>query len=514
MHGSPKVLVVGLDAADKNLLLQWADSGLLPTIARLRGESAWGVTLGPLGIHGTAVWESFATGVSPARHARHSERQIRTGTYETYRFMPTDLQCEAFWNPLSRAGKRVAVIDLPYVPLSEVNGVHVLDWMAHAANTGFRTWPRPLADQLRQQFGTDPIGLCDHRHLQTAAEFSAFRDQLVGRVATKLALCRQLLTQEAWDFFLAVFTEAHCVGHQCWHLHDATHPRHDPALARVLGDPIRDVYRALDAALGELLEAVGPQTNVFVVASHGMRPNYHGAHLLDAILHRLGHTPPPPQPRWQWQAVRWAWRQLPARWRLRLTPRQKRLIDRLWPLFDHRSNCFNVANGEVWGAIRVNLAGREPQGRIQPGADFERFCDTLAQDLCALINADTGEPAVLSVRRTAEIYHGPHLVDLPDLLVEWNMAVPLNGVSSPKTGVVRAPFPYQRTGHHSREGLWFVRGPGIVPGQLAEPVSVLDFAPTFGELLGVPLRELEGRPIAACAGRGGLLNEETGSALP
>ena len=57
--------------------------------------------------------------------------------------------------------------------------------------------------------------------------------------------------------FLAVFSPSHCAGHHFWAVHDADHPRHDPATAGVLGDPIVDVYEAQDAALGRLLDVVG-----------------------------------------------------------------------------------------------------------------------------------------------------------------------------------------------------------------------------------------------------------------
>jgi predicted AlkP superfamily phosphohydrolase/phosphomutase len=167
---------------------------------------------------------------------------------------------------------------------------------------------------------------------------------------------------------------------------------------------------------------------------------------------------------------------------------------------DSRCTCFSLQNGEVYGAIRVNLVGREPRGRIRPGAEYDGFCETLTRDLCALINAETGQPAVRRVLRTAELYQGPHLDALPDLLVEWNCEAPLTEVHSAKTGTIRRTFDGQRTGHHKREGLLIATGPGIRPGQLPAPVSITDVAPTVASLLGVPLPNVEGRPIAVCDG--------------
>lgn len=500
MTEHPKILVIGLDAAENDLVFEWAQSGWLPTFRRLLDIGAWGITQGPLGMHAASVWQSLFTAVSPARHGRHADRQIRVGTYEMYRFRPTDVKREPFWNVLSRAQRRVAVIDVPYVALSEnLNGLHIVDWTTHAADNGFATWPPELGRQLREPFGMDRVGLCDHMQLRTAEQFAAFRDALAARVRTKVAASRHLLRQGPWDLFMTVFGESHCIGHQCWHLHDPSHPSHEAAIVSAIGDPLRTVYRALDDALGQLLDSAAPETTVVVVCSHGMGPNYNGAHLLGEILAQLGHQPPPAsKPRWAWRLVQKGWRQLPLALRARLVEFQKTAVDLVWPALDSRSMCFDVPNGEVYGAIRVNLVGREPHGLVAPGNHYDTFCEALSRDLCALVNADTGEPAVRRVLRTADIYDGPYLRDLPDLLVEWNCEAPLNAVSSAKIGTIRATVPGPRTGHHKPHGLVLAAGPGIRPGRIGEPLSVMDIAPTIAAILGVALPDIDGHPIAAC----------------
>src|SRR5687768_6538286 len=95
---------------------------------------------------------------------------------------------------------------------------------------------------------------------------------------------------------MQVFTEAHCTGHQCWHLHDAGHPGHDPAIAATLGDPLRRIYRAIDAAVGELVAAVGDETPIVIFSAHGMSHWYGAQFLLEATLVRLGVTVPLPAP--------------------------------------------------------------------------------------------------------------------------------------------------------------------------------------------------------------------------
>jgi predicted AlkP superfamily phosphohydrolase/phosphomutase len=161
--------------------------------------------------------------------------------------------------------------------------------------------------------------------------------------------------------------------------------------------------------------------------------------------------------------------------------------------------CFPVMNNDVYGAIRLNLVGREPNGRLRPGAEADAFCSELSRGLCALVRAGDGTPVVKRVLRTADLYRGPRLDGLPDLLVEWDRSAPVTAVESPRTGRVEGRFEGTRTGDHKEAGLFVAVGPGVAPGRLAEPVSVMDFAPTIGALLGVPLPDVDGVPIPALA---------------
>ena len=94
-------------------------------------------------------------------------------------------------------------------------------------------------------------------------------------------------------------------------------------------------------------------------------------------------------------------------------------LPRLWA-DPQRSLCFPVANGLPVGGIRMNLEGREPAGLLEPGAEADRFCEQLAADLTALEDPRTGCRLIRRVARTAELYQGPHIDELPDLLVEWS----------------------------------------------------------------------------------------------
>ena len=85
MTALTKVLFVCLDAAERDLLLEWADAGILPNIRRLRERSLWADAPAMPGLGSGALWPSFSTGVNPSRHGRYFSLHMKKGTYELYK---------------------------------------------------------------------------------------------------------------------------------------------------------------------------------------------------------------------------------------------------------------------------------------------------------------------------------------------------------------------------------------------------------------------------------------------
>jgi predicted AlkP superfamily phosphohydrolase/phosphomutase len=340
-----------------------------------------------------------------------------------------------------------------------------------------------------------------------------FRDALLRGVDGKLALTKHFLAQEDWDFFAQVFTEFHCIGHQAWHLHDPSHPRFNEVDRSLVGDPVLDVAVKIDRALGEILAGVDESTTVIVMASHGMTAKYVPQFMLSDILLKLGvakrraDTTAGPLP----QSVKrsldpvltWGWQHTPQaarRWLDPLRHRARGLVQTPSrnlpiPLDPAAGKCFIVNNNSTHGGIRVNLAGREPAGKVQPGAEYESFLDQLGRDLLDIVNVETGRRIVNRVIRSTDLYRGEGTEHFPDLFVEWVGAEPVRAIRSGKIGRIDKEYAYCRTGEHTQAGLFIASGPGIAPGRLDREVSILDFAPTFCEALGVNCDYFDGTAI-------------------
>ena len=528
-----KVLFLEMDAGDKHLIQAWAKDGTLPTFRALLSRGLVGDTMAPEGMFVGGIWPSLYTGVTPAKHGIHSLIQLKPGSYDFYRcYTGESVKREPFWLALGRANRRVAIFDIPLSGITpEINGIQTVEWGSHDANYGFRAWPADLEADIKDRFGLHPWSQSCNVADRTPEDFVAFRDALIEGVRTKAALTKHYLSQGGWDFFAQVFTESHCVGHQCWHLHDPAYPGHDPAITQLTGDPMREVYREIDTALGEILQLVDDTTTVIVLAGHRMSHKFGAQFLLPDILDRLGvarlrsNTPTHKAMSRLDALLTWGWQRTPGTVRRPLKGLRNRLrgaIDSTNPstylppsvarLDAANSMCFLMDNGFPVSGLRVNLKGREPDGLISPGAEMEQFCVRLSEELLALADADSGKPMVDEVMKTAERYRGDYIDHLPDLLVKWNEERALGSatcgspggslvrIRSDKIGLVEGVNQYCRTGDHRPEGLFVATGPGVRPGRLDRTVSITDFAPTFCELLGVTLEDVDGRAVTEIVG--------------
>lgn len=494
MVSPAKILVIGLDSADPNLLLKWCDSGELPVLQSLRQNGVEGKLTTAPAMGDDAVWASFYTGVSPGRHGRYFWKYLQNGSYIMPRFRDEHLQHEPFWNLLSRAGLKVAIIDVPKCPLSrDLNGIQLADWLVHGRDHSTCSWPADLASSVLTAFGDDRTDhakswLCRMDSL-SENECEILFQRLLDSIERKLAVTAQFLSRGDWDLFLAVFKESHCAGHQFWHLLDERHPQYDAELATKLGNPLKRVYQALDTAIGKLLALVGPETSVVVFSNLGMGPNYTGEAFLDEILLRL-ESP-----------VSLRWEPL-YRTAARAAQKIRGKVLGNYGLYVHaHRHAFQLPHNEISGAIRVNLKGREPGGRIRPGRELEEFCASLSQDLLDLINPNTGAPIVDQVLRTDVLFDGKHLNPLPDLFVVWRRDAPITAVASPKIGELRIRTPRHRTGNHVVDGIYFGYGPSVAVEKQPCAASIMDIGSTIAALLNTPLAGTEGKPIAALCGR-------------
>lgn len=511
--------MIGLDAFDPDLALGWAKAGELPHLARLLERGAHCAIRNQFGLPG-AVWVAFASAVEPVRHRTHSWSEIDVASYDWRVIEPHNELYDAFWTRIAAAGRRVAAIDVPYGKAAgRPHCLELFEWGTHDRHFGLHASPPERAAEIEARFGLHPVfGINAHAEwhytpddfifrkgrYRTVEEEAKLLAALVEGAARKGELLRALHGEAAWDLFIGVFTEAHAGGHQLWHLHDPAHVRFDPARRQRLGDPLLEIYRAIDAQLGRLAEAAGDEALLLVHMSHGMGVQYDGTDLLDELLERLdGHPSGETGAALRVRVKPWLPRLRDAAIRLGIPDRVRFAIAR-WLRGDQasaraRRRFFHEPNNTVYSGIRLNLVGREPLGKVRP-EEADRVCAALIDDLMDLVNADSGEPAVKAVHRTDDHHRRAPDDCMPDLLIEWNRTAPIDAVRSTKVGTVRTPYTRIRSGDHRPDGRLLAVGAGIAPGIELPPIRVEDIGPSIAARLGVALDDVDGWAVPWLAG--------------
>ena len=111
---------------------------------------------------------------------------------------------------------------------------------------------------------------------------------------------------------------------------------------------------------------------------------------------------------------------------------------------------------DVISSLRVNLAGREPRGRIRPGEEYRRYLDAFAEELSRLTNADTGEPVVERVFRADHLTDPLTMDSGQDLLVWWSKSNPIRAIRSATLGTLSGAFTDGRSGEHVTRGMLLI----------------------------------------------------------
>jgi predicted AlkP superfamily phosphohydrolase/phosphomutase len=502
-----RVLLVGLDAADGELALRWLREGKLPTLAALAERG----TAKPLLSQGEHMpessWASLITGATPGEHGIYSWRIVRPRTVEQAR-MASGGWMRPFWSVLrdhAPVKPRTLVFDIPYSGGVEDEGVtQVSGWGLRVTRQG-SSWPPGLFEELAARYPAHPAWInrdydrnpiSERRYRRVLRELTERRTQLV----------LDLFGRTDWDLAVVNYVEPHFAGHAYHHHLEAAQP--PSRLARFgATDGLLDLYAEADRGLQKLIDAAGPETDVIVVSTIGMRANETSKDLLGRIMIALGYQVPSQgrsMSRTKATAMLIATKIVPRflRHRLRkLVPvgTAEAIADRAWgaSIDWTRSRAVSEAEpGSAW--LRINLEGREPHG-VVPAAEREALLAEITAELESLTDAETGEPAVKAVLPMAEIAPGARADQMPDALVSWTPGRRIRAVRHPRVGLIDdGGGPYARS-EHNGDGFIVAAGPGIAPGATPpadEVAREIDVAPTVLHLFDCPIpNAVQGRSL-------------------
>jgi predicted AlkP superfamily phosphohydrolase/phosphomutase len=491
---TPALTVIGLDAATFDVIDPLLERGKLPHLGKLLERGTGGVlrsTTHPLTPH---AWATLVTGVNAGRHGIWDFTERDESGYSLRLINGSYRKAPAVWDRLTAAGRTAGIVNVPFTwPAPDVNGFAIAGMDAAFREQGM-TSPAELLAELQARFGSLVL---DH-------SFPLDRDgridlDLVRRAADqKVVAALWLAKRYEPELLFVVFMAADHIQHLGWEEWETR--GEESAVAKT--------YEILDEAVGAILEAVG-DGDVLVVSDHGAGA-LHGVVNLNAWLASEGylsytHRGARLDRRLFDAAFNLRRRLIPQRLRNAVKQRATGLRERVYRREEYTAvdwpNTRAFAYG-TFGNVVLNVRGRERDGTVEPGEEYERLRDEIAVKALELRSPE-GEPIVAAVHRREDLFHGPELGVVPDLLVEFADYAWLGKGNLRKRGEaiwdtieIEPGSKHVYVGSHRHEGIFVLAGPSSTSSERSL-AGIEDVAPTVLYLLGeaVPA-DLEGRIIA------------------
>ncbi|MHC4445909.1 MAG: alkaline phosphatase family protein [Planctomycetota bacterium] len=508
-----RLLLIGLDGATFDLI-----GPDLPNLTRLMHQGIWSPLRSTLPPMTFPAWSTFMTGVNPGKHGIFDFTRRLPNRYALQFVNATHRRRPSLWQLLSEAGLRVGVMGLPTTyPPQPVNGFLISGFdspVTTSIDPSF-VYPRGLYDELRQALGSYRITGFQELHIGPGWHRAAL-DSLQEVLVLKQRTAEYLLGKEPWDCFMVLFGESDTVGHHFWAFHDPDSPRHDVAGAREFSTAISMIYRQLDQAVGSLIAAAGNDVNVIVLSDHGFGGSSDKIICLNCWLAQNGYlTFRQTHGFGNWGvtvAKRLGLRLFPPWFQEQIFRRSEgRLASILesqtrFGTIDWSSTQAYSEESNSLPAIWINVRGRDPEGIVAPGDEYETVRTEIIAALAEFRDPDTGQPIVAQAHRREAVYWGPFMDQAPDIILELNLD---RGYSYTCMSSQGQPGPSLRrlspsehlgakggsmNGSHRSEGILIMAGPDI-SGQLVNP-ALVDLSPTILGLLDVAVPpDLDGHSL-------------------
>jgi Uncharacterized conserved protein len=497
------LLMIGIDAAEIALVSRWMADGSLPNLRRVRDRGTFFPLRSTADWLVGSPWPSFYTSTPPSEHGLYHYLMWRPDLMRHDRPTPDWMPLQPFWRDIADKGFRVAAVDVPlaYAP-ADFAGRELCGWATHETLQPVCSHPKELIEEIERRIGKPPFD-DEEAYLLTARQLLQVCDQCVRTTQMVAEAGATLISDEMCDLFLLCFSATHRAGHQLWDranmLGDASERD-----AEALSDALRQVYIAADAGVGTLMDAIGQGANVVVFSLHGMGVNNSRVDVLADMLSRVLAGDAPDVKPGLLDKLR---RIVPADARSWVKTRLPIFVQDKLTLFwrtrgiDWTKTSAFAAFSDLYGYVRINLRGREPDG-IVPPEDYDALREKIMAGLSTFVDRDSGEPVVEAMAKIEDIYlEGAMQSHLPDLVIRWrpDAAANHNALVSPQFGTVAWPtpgtHPQGRSGNHRDTGFVLAAGPDISP-TVNPDAHIIDLAPTAYTLLGLDVPgQMRGRPL-------------------
>jgi predicted AlkP superfamily phosphohydrolase/phosphomutase len=470
---SMHTLFIGLDGATFKILDDLTSATgnkqpVMPFLSKIYAEGTSGKLLSTPNPLTPPAWVTLMTGRSPGNHGIFDFFRAEEHGKDVYftLFDSRDSKAETIWSIASRQGKRIAALNFPFTapPPADLNGFMVpgfIPWRHLRRNT----IPRDFYDRLKTMPDFNPKELAwDFEQEQLALDVlsDADREKWVSyhlpRERQWFRIAEHLISEEDLDLMAVLFDGVDKLQHQAWlYLDPDLQTGEVSAYHRRMRKLCLDYFRQLDGFLKKLVEAAGPDVQVFIASDHGFTST-HEIVRINAYLHKRGYL---------------HWKLMPDT--EEAARREKSMFANLdW------ENTTAYCRTPSSNGINIRIARNPGESGIRP-EEYETFRDRLICDLEELRAPETGERIITGIYKREDVFSGAAMEDAPDLLLVLRDC----GFVSIKN---REPIIERRkevAGTHHPDGVFFAYGPGIKRGEIIDRRNITDVGATLLYSLGL-----------------------------
>lgn len=510
MSNKPKtrILVISLAEATLDLILPWVEAGYLPTFQRLMEEGVYGPLQSKIPFITPQMWGTIFTGTSASQHGAFDFWQ-RGDNGRFREINGADLKQKPVWDILGEGGLSSGIVNMPFTyPPRCIEGYMIAGEDAPGAHRSIAS-PPELYDEVTAQFGRYRLKDIFPGGRKKSDYLTLVEEDIVKQTD----VLEYLVKHHPTNLFFTLYSATAICQHYFWS--DMESQDKDNPYQSL----IERAYRTLDASIGRLMLAAGPDAQVYVISECGAGPLQSGVNI-NAWLEQQGFLAYLRVRRAQSGAV------TARRTRTMMSVMRKQvqgvlqkqlpqsmyyLVNRYLTSIKAKVQSYVVNSGVNWkqtkafsrgkeGNIFISLKGRDPHGLVEQH-EYDSLCKEIVAKLYELVDPATGKPAIEKVYRSHELYQGPMQEMAPDITIIWRdgLYCPHEGTRDDTSVFVtrwREYMNWPTTGGHRLAGILFAKGPGIRKGHQIGEASILDLVPTWLQACNqLAPAHLEGRVI-------------------
>ncbi|MFZ4116385.1 MAG: alkaline phosphatase family protein [Chthoniobacterales bacterium] len=282
-----KILFIGLDAADWELISTKIAAGKLPHLARLVAHGVSGPLRSIYPLFSPALWSTIATGKRPYEHGitgftlpDDSGKGLRPCDRRSRR-------SPALWNMFSHYQKTSNIVGWwTTAPAEEIQGVMIDETFRIAHRPSHEPWDIPPKSVSPASIAT--IVAQERVHPQQLSEAllralvpklyeidpsADFRIAAIAKILaedlTTLQVTLRLMSEEPWDLTAPYLIGLDSLSHLAMCYRPPAFPGEKELDCELYGEVVDRAYDLYDSWVGQLVKAAGEQATVVIASDHG-----------------------------------------------------------------------------------------------------------------------------------------------------------------------------------------------------------------------------------------------------